>query len=730
MSKVEVSRIERGPSPVSPDAASLLDFPLILGEVTDGVTIQDPTGKLIFANEAAARLSGYASAEEMLATPLSEFARRFALFDEAGAVYPFNRLPGRAALQGEAGSEVTLRFRDRKLGVERWSMVRALPILAPDGAVRAAINIFKDVTAEKQAEQALRESETRFHLMADTAPVLIWTSGLDARYNFFNRPWLEYTGRSMEQELGDGWLEGVHPDDRQRYLQTYLGAFETREPFRTEYRLRGAGGQHRWMLDNGVPRFDPDGRFAGYIGSCIDITERKRTETGLRFLLDASLLLAESMDLEARLTSLAHLVVPGLADWCAVDLVGEDGALERVVVAHQNPAKVHWAYQLQREFPPRPDAEVGVPRVIRTGETELHAVITDEMLRGAARNERHLELLRSLGIRSAMLVPLRSRRRTLGAISFVAAESGRTYDSVDLALAEDLARRAATAIENARLFREAQEARQALEAQRAELEKLAAELEASNEELIQRTSEAEQANRAKANFLAVMSHELRTPLNAIAGYVDLLQMGLHGPLSPEQEQDLKRIQASQEHLLGIINQVLSFARLESGRVEVQLERVPVLQTLSSIFELLEPQLRAKQLDYACDGDNDGLCVHADPERLRQILLNLLGNAIKFTPAGGRIGVSCRVDTGEVTVRIADSGRGIPTDRLQTVFEPFVQVDPALTRESSGVGLGLAISRELARAMGGDLFVESTVGEGSTFMLTLPQHREDVSSSAS
>jgi PAS domain S-box-containing protein len=272
-------------------------------------------------------------------------------------------------------------------------------------------------------------------------------------------------------------------------------------------------------------------------------------------------------------------------------------------------------------------------------------------------------------------------------------------------------------------------ARRQLEAQTAELEASGEELRAINDELLEQTHElersraaADEANRAKSAFLAVMSHELRTPLNAISGYAELLEMGIHGPVTEAQRDALGRIMRSQRHLLRLINDVLNLARIEAGRVDYLIADVPVAQIVDEVTPMVEPQLAAKGLSFTSRVEPD-LTAHVDREKVQQVLLNLLSNAIKFTPEGGQ--VSVRSETrpqadGMLYLAVSDTGIGIPPEKLESVFEPFVQVDVALSAKREGTGLGLAISRDLARGMGGDLRARSVPGQGSTFTLSLPR----------
>jgi signal transduction histidine kinase len=294
-------------------------------------------------------------------------------------------------------------------------------------------------------------------------------------------------------------------------------------------------------------------------------------------------------------------------------------------------------------------------------------------------------------IRSIVGVPLLAGGRLVGVLH-CGAVMERDFTDDDVRLLTLVADRVAHAIERAGLLENEQQAR----------------------------TEAEKANRAKMDFLAMMSHELRTPLNAIAGYAELLELGLRGPVTELQQKDLQSIRRNERHLLSLIEEVLSFAKLDAGRVELDLHNVRVQMVIESVVSIVAPQLQAQGHTLEIEPADPTLAVNADVEKLQQILVNLLSNAIKFTDRGGHITISAHAVGREVAISVRDTGIGIAAEHHQRIFEPFVQLDVGLTRKVQGTGLGLSISRELARAMRGELEVESALGAGATFTLKLPR----------
>jgi signal transduction histidine kinase len=301
--------------------------------------------------------------------------------------------------------------------------------------------------------------------------------------------------------------------------------------------------------------------------------------------------------------------------------------------------------------------------------------------------------LSAIGIKHAVTLPLVARARPLGTAAFYS--TCEAFDEAAIRALTSIAHRASLAIENARLFHEADTARH----------------------------DAQVANAAKVDFLAAMSHELRTPLNAIAGFVDLMMLGIHGPITAEQNADLARIGQNERHLATLIEDILNYAKLEAGRLEYDLQQVIAGDALAEVHTLARSVFDAKGVEFEYVPGDGGAIVSADPDRLRQVLLNVVGNAAKFTPPGGTVVLTSAADAQSVRLLCKDTGRGIPIEKLASIFEPFVQVDRHLNPSASqGIGLGLSISRDLMRGMDGDLVVESEPGAGSTFTIVLRRTR--------
>jgi signal transduction histidine kinase len=410
---------------------------------------------------------------------------------------------------------------------------------------------------------------------------------------------------------------------------------------------------------------------------------RRVAEAQAHFLAEAGSLLASTLDAEATLRKIAQLAVPQLADWCLVHMLRDDGEIEQLAAAHVNPEKMRWAEELGRKYPARPGDPTGVPEVIRSGTPQLVEVITTDMLVAAARDPQHLELLRALDPRSAVVVPLRRADRSIGAITLATtAESERRLGTAELEVAESLAARAALAIENARLYRE-----------------------------------AKQANELKDQFIATLSHELRTPLNALLGWSRMLADGILDEATTARA--LQSIQRNAQTQAQLVGDILELSRILSGKIELTLEPVEVGDLVQEITESLQPVFNEKSLKVATSFEQC-LVATADRSRLQQVVLNLLTNAAKFTPEQGRVTVSGQIAGQLVEISFRDSGVGIAPEFLPFVFERFRQAEPSTSRTYGGLGIGLWVSRHLMELHQGTVTAHSDgLGKGSTFVVRLP-----------
>jgi PAS domain S-box-containing protein len=433
-------------------------YRVTLSGIGDGVIATDTQGHVTFLNPIAEALTGWTMAE----AANQHIHSVFNIVNEttrAVVENPIKRVLDEGIVVGLANHTILI---DRQ-GGERPIDDSGAPIRDADGTIIGAVLVFRDVADRRHTEAVLRESEQRFQMIANDSPALIWMSDTTGGLVYLNKAWLDFTGRPLETQLGEGWAAAVHPDDVEARVIGYHRAFDARQPFSLEYRLRNADHEYRWMLVRGIPRYAPDGAFLGFLGLCLDVTERRRVEETQRFLAEVSNTLAASLDYEETLAAVTKLATPTIADWCAIDMLTDGEELERLSVSHVDPNKVKWAYEIQEKYPTELDPSTGIGKVLATGQPDVTLDVTEEMIAAANLDPEQLALVRAIGFRSVMTVPLRGRDRILGAITLVmTTESGRYFEPIDVAMAEEMGRRAGLAVDNARLYREAQQQRERL----------------------------------------------------------------------------------------------------------------------------------------------------------------------------------------------------------------------------------------------------------------------------
>jgi PAS domain S-box-containing protein len=719
--------------------------------------------------------------------------------------------------------------------------------------------------------QQLTASEQRFRELAENIREIFWVIDPRSRTTLYVSPaYEEVVGRPLKSLPAntDALNRIVHPEDRGR-IDLALDAL-TRHEHEVEYRIVRPDGSVRWMQSRGFPIRDEQGEVTRIVGIAEDITTRRAGEVRQRFLAEASRILATSLDYKETLGNVARIVVPELADWCALMLHENGGAMRPKEVAHVDAGKARLAWKFHEGFPSEPTAGVRAYNVLRSGMPELVSEFDDSLLEQLAESPEHLELLRELRPRSLMLVPLIARGRTLGMIWLAQSDSGRSYDADDLAVAEELARRAAAAIDNAFLHRDSKDARQEAErraqgetalreataavssaftteeviqriAERAieaasadsalveridsahaeiEIAALAGEpvmplgrrlpyagsfaelaVESGQPRIFKRLSDAgrrlpndlvavcadcsaavvplfsadqpigvlvlirapqksplredeiarvltfgelaalafrkaylmeeserrrmelERVTESRARLVRGFSHDVREPLNAADGYLGLLDEGIVEALTDKQRGMVRNVRRSIHRAVSLTDDLLELARAEAGQLE--LERGPVQLTSVTLDVVEEYRARADAAGLVIKADLPDECptIESDTGRIRQILSNLISNAIKYAPHGS---VTVRIDVGEdehapgpgrwAAVHVTDTGPGLSSEQLKLLFEEFSRLAPDA---QGGSGIGLAISRTLARLLGGDITVVSKVDEGSTFTLWLP-----------
>jgi PAS domain S-box-containing protein len=557
---------------------------------------------------------------------------------------------------------------------------------------------------------ALRESEGRFRTMANSSPTLIWVDDSDKQCIFHNQTWLQFTGLSRAQVSGEGWRQSLHPDDQQHWSDRYTTAFAAQVAYTVEYRLRRADGEYRWMLETGLPRFLPDGAFAGFTGSCMDITDRKTAEESSQLLQSVTQAIVVSPDFHSALQVALEKVCEA-TQW----EFGEAWvpSLDKTVV-ECSPAWYSKTEQLT-EF--RRQSEgfafspgVGIPgRVWVSKQTEWYRDVSLETETTYPR----AQLALAAGLKATLGIPLLANDEIITILVFYMFEA-RQEDQrlIDLIAAST----------ELGLFIQRKQA---------------------EEEVHKSLAKEQELNQFKSNFIASLSHELRTPLTSVLGLSDVLLKQHYGPINPKQEQYISLIWSSGDQLLKLINDLLDLAKIEAGKQELYKEVVDVEDLCQNAIQGVEVRAVTKQQTLSLQRPVAIESIEVDEQRILQILLNYLSNAVKFTPKQGTITLSSRVALGSeleattlpvevpelpscimsnaqfLVLEVTDTGIGIPSEKQHLLFQSFQQIGEVGKHEYIGSGLGLTLAKQFAELHGGRVSFTSTAGIGSTFSVWLP-----------
>jgi len=652
--------------------------------ITDNATaalfLLDARQHCTYMNPAAVAMTGF-TLDEVQGRPLHDFIHHQR---PDGRPYPRDECPIDRALplrQQARGEDSFIRKDGRFFPIA----FTASPIVAEGRPLGTVIEV-EDISARKQVQDELRlrarllESMSEGVSVADERGHILYTNAAeDAMFGYA-------PGELVGQHVS---VQNVYPAAENRRIVdavlahlaehgVWVGEFHNVKkdgtPFVTHARITAldlSGRRHLLCVQE-------------------DITQEKRDREALLFLSEASTLLVASLDHNQTLQELTRLLVPRLGTWCSVYLQAGAGPVELAACSHVEPERALLIRELHDRFPPDPQGPHGLSVVLRTGRSLLLPALDDATLETAARCPTELTLMRELGPRSSIVVPLCAQGRTFGALAVSTAAPGHRHDAFDLALVEELARRAAVAIDNARLFAIAQKER----------------------------ARAEEANRAKDLFLSTLSHELRTPLTAILGWTRMLRTST---LAPEKrEKGLETIDRNARAQVALIEDILDLSRIVTGKLRLELQPVELVSVIEAAIDTVRPAIDARNLRLQLALDPDAGTVIGDPNRLQQVVWNLLTNAVKFTPRGGRLQVLLRREASHVEITVADNGQGIDPALLPFVFDRFRQSDASTTRSLGGLGLGLAIVKHLLELHGGTIHAASAgEGQGATFVVRIP-----------
>ena len=580
-------------------------------------------------------------------------------------------------------------------GTIRWVEGKGAIERGPDGSPVSMSGVCMDITPRKIAEEARAKAfelsmraSARLGAIVQSSGDAIVSKDLDGIITSWNRAAEQLFGYSEADAIGRSIMI-IIPDDRlaeEAHVLARIRAGQTVEMETVRERKDGTFVQISLMVS---PIFDEHGHIIGASKVARDITLRKQQENEraelqrrLAFLAETTRTLSRSADYTQTLADVARLAVPEIADWCAIDLIDDSGALKRIAMAHRDPAKLEAARDFARRYP---DAMLPASArdVIRSGEAAIVADVSPEWLAAHTPDVVQRNLLRTFELTSYVCAPMLSADQPIGTLLFAMAESGRRLTDRDLPFVQDVAARAALAVENALAYHRVNE-----------------------------------ANRLKDEFLATLSHELRTPLNAILGYAQMMKAGVLAPDATANATAV--ITRNAESLKQIIHDVLDVSRITSGKLRLDIQPVDLHEIVAYAVATVRPAADAKGVVLQAAFGANLPTLPADPDRLQQIVWNLVSNAVKFTPAGGHVQVAVRAAHGIVEIVVSDNGQGIEPSFLPHMFERFRQADSRFAREHGGLGLGLAIVRDLAELHGGTVTATSDGPDrGATFTVRLP-----------
>jgi PAS domain S-box-containing protein len=633
------------------------------------VTLADPAGKMQYINQ---RWRDYMGIDEMQEAT-SEWPLRMHPEDRDRLAGDFLK-----AVSANRPFEGESRVRGAD-GAYRWFLGRTAPVFSDEGEVIWWIGVSVDISERRAHEEQVHARELEYRSLADATPAIVCRATADGTLDYFNSQWYEYTGVDLG---GAADTRSVfHPDEADFVAGQWWDAIRTGEPYDIEYRVRRHDGVYRWHFGRVVPIRDAAGAIVNWISSSVDIDERKRAEDGQRVLNEIGSALSRSLNYDATIEAIVHASAPRFADICAVYMKDEAGAISRIATSHSDPTR---AALSQHELNAGGRLSAAV---FNKGAVQFWEQIPDDVLRDSATSDEHLAVLRAVGFRSGIVVPVVARGSIIGAMSFSTAESSRTYDWNDVELAVEIGRRAGLAIDNARLYRDAQVT----------------------------LAELRRANDAKDEFLGLVSHELKTPITTILGNAKVLHDKRDRISEGDQDLALADIAHEAERLHSIIENLLVLARLERGQ-QIEMEPLLIERFVERIVREHMRTIPARKITITSDAANAPALAEAGYSE--QVLRNLLSNAEKYSPRDQPIDVAITASNSTIKISVRDRGEGLDAEEAERIFEPFYR-SPRVVDRAQGVGIGLSVCRRLVEAQSGRIAAGPAAGGGTEFWFTLP-----------